>query len=246
MTENLDSPAQPRQTSFGWERLITEGHVRAARLRSARPYAISLGIALVDVGFYGFMYLSAPSPENSFNPERIVLSKAEEYRRPVQQKIDAMRLTRKFNGEEIAKVATPQELTHRVQNILTALHEKGELLDEGFRTLEAKEFWDSPWPQDDPVTTAFVVNKGDLIAIGSYVNEGDEENPDLKPWIGLFKKEADKAWGMLNFVFPENKGQWLFASLKDGPLYVLPDKPSANPQDIAVSMRALMDMEDER
>lgn len=244
MTEQPEHSTKPKETSFGWERLITEGHVRAARLRSTRPYAISLGIALVVIGFYGFLYLSAPSPENSFNPERIVHTKAEEYRRPVHQKIAMMRFTRKFNGEEIAKVATPQELTHRVQNILTALHEKGELLDEGFRTLEAKEFWDSPWPQDDPVTTAFVVNKGDLIAIGAYVNDGDEENPDLKPWIGLFKKQTDKAWGMLNFIFPENKGQWLFASLNDGSFYTLPDKPSATPRDIVVSLRALMDMED--
>jgi len=246
MTENLDSPAQPRQTSFGWERLITEGHVRAARLRSARPFFIWPGVALVALGVLGFLYLSAPSHTDAFDPAQIVLSKAENYRRPVLQKIDAMRFPRRFNDEDVSKIATSEKLARAIQNILASLDEKDAFPNDGFQTLQPSEFWDKPWPQDVPVTTAFVVNKGELMALGAYANAGDAENPELKPWIGLFKKQDDKMWGLFNWMLPENKGKWMVVSLKDGSFYAHPDKPVVSAQDVAVSLRALMDMEDER
>lgn len=246
MTDQTELSMKPKETSFGWERLITEGHVRAARLRSARPLILALGVSLVVLGVFGFLYLTAPSQAGRFDATQIVLTKAEAYRRPVLQKIAAMRFPKRFNGDDIPKIATADKLTRAIQNILASLDEKGALPNDGFQTLQPNEFWDKPWPQDVPVTTAFVLNKGDLIAIGAYANAGDAENPELMPWIGLFKKQEDKMWGWFNWAVPENKGKWMMVSLKDGNLYALPHMPVADPKDMTVSLRALMDMKVER
>lgn len=231
--------AAQNQVVPGWEHLVTEGHVRAARLRTITPLIVALGIALVVLGVFGFAYLSAQSGPSSFNPQELLTRKTQEYKRPVLERMRAFYLDRSFAQEEIAKIADQERLSKAVQNILTELENKEALPEDGFQKLSAKDFWEKPWPNDAPVTTALVVTKDGLVAVGAIVNAGNERSPVIKQWIGLFKKEDG---GLLSF----GKKKWVFASLAGPQLYVLPDKPSVKAEDVAVSLRRLMDMEDGR
>ena len=230
--------------SYGWEHLITEGHVRAARLRRVAPYTIALGIALVVIGVYGFIHLSTQTGVSGIDLQQSLQGKVRDYRHPVLKKIEAMRIDREFTEDQILQIATEEKLSKAVQKIMASLEEKDALPSDDFQTLKPEEFWGKSWPTDVPVTTALTVKKENVLAVGAIVNIGDERYSTQKLWIGLFKKSDDKAWGLLNSVFPENKGKWQFASLKAGNFYVLPDKPFVTPDEVTVSLRQLMEIEE--
>jgi len=227
------------QTVPGWEHLVTEGHVRAARLRTITPLVVALGIALVVLGVSGFSYLSMLDGPAGFNLREILILKTHDYKRPVLERVRSFYFDRRFTQDEVAKIADQERLSEAVQNILTKLEDKEALPEDDFQLLSAKDFWEKPWPSDVPVTMALAVVKDGLVAVGTIANADDDHSPVLKPWIGLFKRKE-------RGFFSLGKEKWIFASLSGPQFYVLPDKPSVKAEDITVSLSQLMDMEDGR
>ena len=176
-----------------WQKLVSEGHVRAARLRTAQPIVIGLASFLIVVGGMGVMALSPPRASDILDYGSV--ERLEERSARIEafmRSVPAPDLT----DAQINTLAPAYELQQVATLISASLNETGalpELLP--FEERNRSEFWGFEWDNNRLNT----LERGGLILVGAIVSEEWNVNrqrviQDPVRWIALFRQTDDGSW----------------------------------------------------
>ena len=188
-----------------WEMLVTDGHVRAARLRRLQPWIIALGIVLIWLGFW--IVRQGPDLAPGVPAQAKIQERLMELVRQVDftiQKLPQAQVT-----PEAAKQLPPaKEVAEVVAAITKSLNESGDLPEKDITFVEAKNeeaFWKGDWGTEQ-VT---YLRDGPNVLVGGLVSVGSPSYPQPARWLGLFHrgeiasgaKKGDKAWAYASLAF---------------------------------------------
>jgi hypothetical protein len=216
--------ASQQTDALPWESLVTEGHVRAGRLRRAGPRIISTGVLLLILGFgLGHKGLQLEPSAVLPNTRGALLSAdVEAIQAPAVHAFDNLPLPQ-VTRKEANALAPASQLPQVVSAILASLNKTG-TLPEGqikFSHLTAQAFWTQPWPH----TVLAATGADDINVIGAVVNTGTVDAPYIGRWLGVFRKVGDT---------------WQYASLAGAGFLVVPGYPSVQAGDIPVTLQPVL------
>ena len=210
-----------------WELLVTDGHVRAARLRYLAPLGILGGVLLITMGW--LVLIEAP-PSQAFysSSEYALIQRADQVRQPV------LGTFAQVPGLYVQSTEIPQLVPEsELPKIFDAVN--GGVATGSFppamsvsQAKSAAEFWSWNWPRDKLIS----LDRGDLRAFGAIVfPKAQPGQADLNPvrWLAVYRK------------FPSG---WENVAIKATGFIAPPGEKTAVPADIPISLRKLMDMPD--
>jgi hypothetical protein len=199
-----------------WELLVTDGHVRAARLRRIQPWIVVAAALLLLAGFW----VAGLAP--GIQPKSSVASIVGEKLAQLQT-----RATAAFTGlaslaprvDRPDRLPPEREIPEVVRALMTSLGSAGELPSGNltFTRVDAADFWAGTWG----IGQVSYLKSGDTYLLGAYVHLGPSTSTQPVRWVGAVKKVA---------------GKWQYASLGWTNLYLPPGLPSTSPQAIALSL----------
>lgn len=184
-----------------WEQLVTEGHVRAARLRAAQPALISLAVLLCIIGGYGTLRINPPDAalnELSSSSETIQVQK---------QQINSFFSNLpdiSLDANDTINLAPAYEIERTIKLITDSLNGNGKLPEVlPFQKLNKKEFWGMDWPAQN----LHYYKKGKIILVGAVLSDERQisairqKRPAIR-WVGVFRKDKGK-WSAYSLRFPD-------------------------------------------
>ncbi len=200
-----------------WEQLVTEGHVRAARLREAQPRLISIAIALIVLG--AALQFTMPAPVAP-SQDVLIRQQTDALFAPAIRAVSNLPVGA-ISPDDRKDVEAHDDLTEHVTGlILDSLNRTGRLPDRLRRVeVDPRAFWRQPWPYSKAVVT----ENDDLKLVGSMVKVGTKPQPDLQRWLGIYRRR---------------NGHWQYASLAADNFYST--GPSARVRDIALDLAPLL------
>jgi hypothetical protein len=205
-----------------WELLVTDGHVRAARLRRLQPWIIALGIILLWLGFMIIRLgpdLTPGVPAAAKLQER--LAKLQQHAQNTFQKIPPLSLP----ADAQKSLPPAKEVTELVAAVLKSLNESGDLPEDDIKFKElddADVFWKGDWGTEQ-------VNywrDGDNVLVAGNVSTGAPSYPQPARWIGLFHRGENK----------QGKDVWVYASVVGGNQFAPRELLYVSPQQIPLSL----------
>jgi hypothetical protein len=203
-----------------WEALVTDGHVRAARLRRMQPWIVGLGILLLWLGFWIASRAPAVRHEKSAQmilQERIVKA---------HQRADAAlaALPRLAPGAPAAGPLPPlAEVAGVVQQTLQSLDKSGDLPAGAIDFVETDR--NAIWKGDWTAERVHYARSGDVVLVAATVNAGVPARVQPARWMGAFKKFGER---------------WQYCSLLGAGLMAPRDFPAVPPSQIAMSLAPLL------
>lgn len=207
-------------TPLLWELLVSEGHVRAARIRRLQPWIIVLGMLLIGVGIKITGLAPAIRPSSTV-AERIGqrLSRIQTTASAVFTALTAAPL-RPQHPDRLPPV---DEIPQVVQTLLASLNGSNKLAFDTVTLEKAKPkvFWSGDWPTEQ---LEYLKGSG-LYLVAAEAHAGSSAYPQPVRWIGAFKKIGSK---------------WQYVTLAWPGLYVPPGYPSALPPSLPLSLRSLL------
>jgi|GEM_PF-2981077 len=235
----LNETAQ-NQNAPAWEQLITEGHVLAGRLRRTSLSVVLTGLVLLLLGSFGLLYLQTSASRAPSGPSEFLSEKIRDYRQSAIDALQGLGFNRELTEKDRKDIAPVSQLPALIDSVLQSLNETGALPKNiVVAEISPKVFWNARWGNEHSIDTILSVTRKNVMALGALVNVGNENNPVVEQWIGIFRKQDDKWWGLLNWASDNNKGKWSYANLSAGTLYSVDTKPSVSPQEIPVSIHEL-------
>ena len=224
-SSSQDQPLQQKTAcSQPWEQLVTEGHVRAARLRMIAPYIIGIGVFAVTAGVYGFIIKPSHTPLPSMSVT--LQNRLHEFKAPVIQPFQILSFVPPLTTEQINELPPDRELPKVIELLKASLQESEsypkELVDI-IKEVDLSTFWQGRWPVVGIVT---ISDKKDLRAFGATVMQKTRYGTTAPArWIGIFKHSP--------------KG-WMVVSISHQGMAAPSEFPTAKPDDLAVSLKKLM------
>ncbi|MBX3607304.1 MAG: hypothetical protein KF788_18635 [Piscinibacter sp.] len=203
-----------------WESLVSDGHVRAARLRRLQPWFVGSGLLLIWVG----AWVASLAPGT--RPEASVASIVQQRLAKAQTRAEAAvtPLQRPTLGaSELAALPPVAELSEVIDAVLHSLDRSGELPTDTFTFTETER--DALWKGDWHSEQLHYLKAGDLYVVAANVNVGQPTRAQAARWIGVFKKFGDK---------------WQYGSLQGPGLYQPRPYPSLRARDIPLSLAPLL------
>jgi len=187
-----------------WEELVSDGHVRAARLRSIQPLVIGIAVTLVLAGSAIFLLLYRPSESSPL---------AEVIKKRLDREQDRAYRGFRLVGDGRTYLADNERKGKTLKDALSQAA-LAQLIDADLRSLQATDklaslpvsqvkqppeiFWQLLWPLGE-----VDYMEGDkTFILGATVVQSSvgQELPPLGRWMGIFKKAG---------------GQWYFAQLQN-------------------------------
>lgn len=203
-----------------WEQLVSEAHVRAARIRRLQPWIIVLGVLLIGAG----LKIAGLAP--SIRPGSTVAGRIAQRLSAIQSATDAA-----FTGlertpihpQDPGKLPPIEEIPQVVHTLLASLNDSGKLAFDAVTLKKVKPaaFWSGEWPTEE----LDYLKASGLYLVAAEAHAGSSTYPQPVRWIGAFK---------------EIDGKWQYATLAWPGLYVPPGYPSVSPQSLPLSLRGLL------
>jgi hypothetical protein len=203
-----------------WEQLVSEGHVRAARIRRLQPWMIVLGMLLIGLG----IKIVGLAP--AIQPGSTVTARIEQRLSRIQAAAGAAftRLTgTPLRPQHPDRLPPVDEIPQVVQTLLESLNGSNKLAF-GAVTLESVRpavFWSGEWPTE---RLEYLKASG-LYLVAAEAHTGSSAYPQPVRWIGVFKKIGS---------------QWQYVTLAWPGLYAPPGYPSVSPQSLPLSLRGVL------
>lgn len=215
-----------------WEKLITDGHVRAARFRLvAIPFFI-IGLILLYFSLPKAIEAFKSSPHlNSLRPKQADINIR--LHRPVIAKLQAIPPL-SITQAEFQNIAPAEELSTVTKLIVDRLNSSASLpKDLPLRQLPPEDFWSAQWP----VTEISYTSTENAYAFGAVVRvtlpaaAGQRERIVARRWIAIFHR-TDKTWSTATLRLPD--------------FYTPSASEVVQPERIPVTLRSLMNIEEFR
>jgi len=221
-----------------WERLVTDGHVRAARFRWILPWLISIGIVLI---ISGFIVRSLPLFSYHYK-DRDAFGKAAvtEIQKTAKDAFSQLVAPKIKSNDVLKRIPPAKELPKVAKFFLAELNRSGNLPSKGIQIarVDPKTFWSKAWP-----LTSLIATEADGIKVvgaivlpndtsltetaGGYFYGQPEQSPTVVRWLGVFKKKENR-WVMISIKaegFVTVPG-YEFAPIEDIPLSIKPVLPA--------------------
>lgn len=203
-----------------WEQMVTDGHVRAARLRRVQPWIIALGLVLLWAG----MWVVHAGPQ--IRPSASLVALLQERLAQAQQRSSEpfARLPPLAPGRaELERLPSAGELPELVETIRRSLNDSGRLptKDVDFTELTPESFFGGPWEPEH----VLYLKSGNSYLLGAQVHRGSAASPQPVRWIGVMKRLG---------------GQWQYATVLAGGSGGLANLPSVAPQNIALTLQPFL------
>src|ERR1700733_2412927 len=150
-----------------WEQLVTDGHVRAARLRRVQPWVIVLGLILLWAG----IVISALGPR--IQPQSSVASRIQE--QLAEHQLHAAAAFGQL-AEMPQRVDKPEslppvsEIPEVIKATLESLGAKDKLPSDAppFEEIKRAEFWSAQWGTEH----VYYMKSGHTYLVGAYAHVG--------------------------------------------------------------------------
>lgn len=211
-----------------WQELVTDGHVRAARLRRRRGPIIVVAIAAVLAGLvvasfipptYG-AYMVRGEANGLLDAIKGLINTRLERARPLQLKV-----------AEINSLVPAAELGSVAAEIAKGLAANGRLPDDlKYETVSLSRFWEFSWPLDRLIvanTEGYVVVGGVVARPCENADSVNDSRSDALRWIAIYRR-TDRGW--------------LPASLKIAGSCAVNGVPTVIPDRVAETLRVLLDV----
>lgn len=171
------------EAPLGWEQLVTDGHVRAARVRRIQPFLIAVAIALM---LLGWILMGLVEPSKAENDRARMLG--EQVQQQQWRAIDAFAgMPPPSIGEsKIMALPLASSLADMQTRILTELNRANDVpKDLKLQAVEPSVFWRVPWKPGEAVTSS----SGSVRIVGTLVNTGTTEYGNVARWLGVFRRQ---------------------------------------------------------
>lgn len=212
-----------QQESLDWERLVTDGHVRAARIRKAQPWIVALAIILTLIG-WGAM--SSISGYEGVNDRETTLSGEVEKRRLEAQRAFAGLPPPSVDEQDKTSIMLASELPALQSDILTGLKQDDEIPSNAHvKIVDDEEFWRTPWNPNEVVGAT----GSSVRIVGAVINSGDAEFPNIGRWLAVFRKKD---------------GEWDVVTIDYDGFVSVPDTASTQIDKIPVTLSPILDTGD--
>ena len=193
----MTSSGQPQL----WESLVTEQHVRAARLRSIQAPLVMLGVLLIFlVTQFGQL---TPTDDAPVTPAQRLAQSRLQMESAVSRASQELSVP-SMTFEQIQALPQAGELQQVVRATLDQLSQNDRLPDDlKLQELSRDDFWRGAWP---PATLAYIEGRNSY-AIGAHVAVHDQRDRSaggdepIRQWLGVFRKYD---------------GEWLYAAVRTG------------------------------
>ncbi len=202
---------------LAWESLVTDGHVRAARLRWLQPWLYGLGLLALLAGMWMFGQIKPHAAVNN-RDDRLYAQVAAAQRKALIA----------FNGlaqptireEDLPKVLTGERIKAGIEAIRVELNRSDALPGKDQLPIQLEspsEFWRKPWPIDRFVATG----KGDVKIVG--VIGRSDDSAERGRWMGVYRKRGG-TWSLVSVVGEgfENFSDYPAVSITDIPITLKP------------------------
>jgi hypothetical protein len=211
-----------------WQELVTDGHVRAGRLRRRRGLIVALAVCLLLLGLV--LISAVPSSRGAYavsQPANALLTSLKsaintrlERARPLQLKV-----------AEINGLVPAAELASVAGEIAKGLAANGKIPEElKHEMVSLARFWEFSWPLDRLV----VAQTEDYVVVGGIVGKPcvpadavAESRTDALRWIAIYKR-SDR--------------RWMPANLRMAGSCAAPGLPMVSPDHIVETLRVLLDV----
>ena len=187
-----------------WEQLVTEGHVRAARLRRVQPVLIGIATALIIVGVLLMLTIKPPQVEN--NRAKTLSTYVERQQWRVLEAFSGLPQPR-LMPSEVANLVPGQAVLTIHKESLAGLNRTGDFPPQTLvQEVEPSAFWRAPWPKNKLIR----IGKGDTYLLGGLINAGAEDYPQPRRIIVIYRRHGQD-WSAVTVIAPD------FAALPDTP-----------------------------
>ena len=203
-----------------WEALVTDGHVRSARLRRLQPWVLTAGLLLIWLGIW--IASLAPGVRHDSSVLSILQQRVSKNQMRAEAALTGIpRLT--LASKDVEALPPFAEVADVIDASLQLLDKSGALPSETFNLgeIDRNALWKGEWGTE----RLQFVKAGDLYLVAANINMGTPTRAQPARWIGAFKKFGDK---------------WQYSSLAGPGLYVPPQYPTARPGNIAQSMAPVL------
>lgn len=199
-----------------WEQLVTEGHVRAARLRRIQPWLIAIGIVLLWAGFL----IADAGPEITASAS--VPGKLQERLLRSQQRASAAFASLPAPppvSPDLVGLPPVRELPELVATIRSALEAGGDLPEDDvdFVELDVEAFWKGDWPV---AKVAYLEDDGTYL-FGALVQRRYGAGTQAVRWVGAMRQFGPK---------------WQYATLAGPHVEGPPGEPMIRAEQVSVSL----------
>lgn len=212
---------------LGWQTLVTDGHVRAARIRRVQPWLISAAVISILVGWQLLGSIAPSKAEN--DRDRVLYAAVESQRRLAQYAFSRMPAPSVGRSRVAASPASSEVATFEAQ-ILESLDRTGELPEQlpngpRIRSVESPAFWRTPWSAGELVASSATRVR----IVGGIVNSGSPDFPVAERWLAVFRRGATR-WEAVWIAAPGFVGA--------------PETPGVGIRDIPVTLSQLLETEE--
>lgn len=202
-----------------WERLVTEGHARAARWRAAVKFLAAIAVCLIVLGLVGVSTIPRlqSSPRIAQAKQELVIAR----QRAITTFIADKGPPPATLPADAANAIRPDQAAGVVEQLLGNIR-KGNTLPQEIKRLDAKTFWSGDWTPG--AITA--IDGGRNILVGFYVNEAagrtrpqignvpsEQPAPRLQRVFGLVHRTKD-SWSYYCLAIPRaapcTRGETIF------------------------------------
>lgn len=208
-----------------WELLVTDGHVRAARLRRLQPWIIALGVILLWLGVV-IMRLGPDLQQGSSAAMKLQerLMHLQQHAESTFQKIPPLSLS----ADALTSLPSAREVAEVVASITKSLNASGDLPEAEIKFKEADEatFWNGDWGTEQ----LQYLRDGDNILVAGNVSTGAPNYPQGARWLGLFHRGENV----------KGDKQWVYASLVSGNVFAPREYPYFSPGQVALSLSGFL------
>ena|SRR5438105_4653336 len=214
------APQAQREAPLLWESLVSDGHVRAARLRRVQPWVVGLGVLLLWLGFW----IASRAP--TVRTDASAASSLQERMVKAHTRANAAlaAVPRLSPTASVAGSLPPlSEVAGVIADTLQSLDKSGGLPMATFDFVETdrQAIWKGDWTAE----RVHYVRDGDVMLVAATVNAGSAARVQPMRWMGAFKKFGNR---------------WQYTSLAGAGFFAPREYPAVQPAQIAQSLAPLL------